>query len=101
MVSLPREVSSPSDFGPIRAGTITTLHAPYTALVGTNNSGKSALLQTIFKRGFEEFGADAVSLIVPDRFYLPPNLQPGNRTLTQFNQELFDAMAGSPLPYHE
>src|SRR5947209_4266953 len=73
-----RDVVVQEQFGPLQGGFQYRLRSGYTALTGRNNVGKSAILQRVFQFlcGDDEFGKDAVCLILPDRSYLDPSTAP-------------------------
>lgn len=96
-----RKVESPGEYGPLRAGFHFDASRGYTALVGPNNSGKSALLQLIYRTLIDdgEFGASRVVLILPDRDYVEATTETGGQTLTNWNNQLAQQLHGQPLSY--
>src|SRR5216683_2705100 len=89
-------------YGVIQQGFSFTIPDGYTVLVGKNDAGKSSLLQLIFKRLYEEGGIanDRFCLLLPERIFIEPTLEVGGHTLAVYNQNLFNALQASPLPYH-
>jgi energy-coupling factor transporter ATP-binding protein EcfA2 len=85
------------NFGPIKSEFNYDLRDGYTVLVGPNNSGKSAVLQLVFRKlmesGGEGYGPNAVCLITADRMHVLESAQPGDRDLEVFNNELHSIIA--------
>lgn len=91
------------DYGPLKTNLNFALKEGYNVLVGANNSGKSAIIQFIFKwliREVPEYGSEKVALVLPDRVYIDQTTQSGERELRLHNDELANQMAGAPLPYY-
>lgn len=91
------------DYGPLKTNLSFVLKDGYNVFVGANNSGKSALIQFIFKwlvREVPEYGLEKVALILPDRLYIDPTTQSGERELRVHNDELASQMVEAPLSYH-
>jgi putative AbiEii toxin of type IV toxin-antitoxin system len=99
VVDVPQEAT----FGPLQSGFSYSIAKGYTALVGANNAGKSAILQLAFRvlMNHAEFGAERMCFIPPDRHYLADTLQTGDKTLANWNAELYGYIGGVPtlLPY--
>lgn len=99
-VQLLRTITTGSTpYGPLQAEFHYDARYGYTALVGPNNAGKSSLLQLIFRtlHGDGEFGAERIALILTDRDYVDATIQPGSRTLSQWNSELVQNFRSHPL----
>src|SRR6266568_1695324 len=92
-----------SQQGPINAGFTIDLSGDYIALVGENNSGKSSILQCIFKRcatnGTPQ-NIDNVCFLLPDRIYVDTNTQVGGRTLDTYNSDLANTISNNNRPYN-
>ena len=89
--------------GPLPARFQMNLEGDYIALVGENNSGKSSILQCIFKRCFTNNSPqniDNVCFLLPDRIYVDTNTQVGGRTLAQYNQDLANTIGGNNRGYN-
>lgn len=91
-----------SQQGPISAGFTIDLNGDYIALVGENNSGKSSILQCIFKKctSGEPYNFDNACFLLPDRIYVDVNTQVGGRMLDTYNQELANTIGGNNKPYN-
>jgi hypothetical protein len=97
-----RTVGAQDGYGPLQANFSYDVRSGYTALVGTNNAGKSALLQLIFRDLMGDgtgVGPDRIAFILPDREYVQPTTETGGRTLRQWNQSILNELAGGPLAY--
>lgn len=95
-------VRTDAQYGPLNAGFTYDLRKGYTALVGPNNSGKSSLLQLIFRHLFGatgQVGPTGAALILPDREYIQPTTETGGRSLEQWNAELNGWLSSQPLQY--
>lgn len=68
-VGLLTTIATPAAFGPLQASFNFGLEDGYSALVGANNAGKSAILQLMFRSliGDPGFGSEHVCLILADR----------------------------------
>jgi ABC-type cobalamin/Fe3+-siderophores transport system ATPase subunit len=68
----PINFTTQSQQGSITAGFTIELSGDYIALVGENNSGKSSILQCIFKKcsSGDPFNLENVSFLLPDRIYV-------------------------------
>ena len=92
-----------SQQGPITAGFTIDLDGDYIVLVGENNSGKSSILQSIFKKCLTDNtpqNMNNVCLLLPDRIYVDTNTQVGGRILTHYNQELANTISGNNRGYN-
>jgi ABC-type Mn2+/Zn2+ transport system ATPase subunit len=76
-------ITTQSQQGPITEGFTIDLNGDYIALVGENNSGKSSILQCIFKKcsSGDPYNLENVCFLLPDRIYVDVNTQVGGRTL--------------------
>lgn len=94
-------VSTDSQFGPLQAGFSIAVPLGYSALVGDNNAGKSAILHLVYRRLIQSLdnGYDCVCLIPPDRSFLAPTLQPGSDTLANYNANHISQVGDAPIPY--
>jgi ABC-type branched-subunit amino acid transport system ATPase component len=95
------QVAEGSNYGPLQSRFTFELRRGYTALVGANNSGKSAILQLIFRFlfGQQGFGSGVICFIGSDRGVVEATAQPGIATLQQWNSALNDILGGRPLMY--
>jgi energy-coupling factor transporter ATP-binding protein EcfA2 len=93
-----RDVTGPSQYGPLQAGFRYGLRRGYTALIGPNNAGKSTLLQLIFREMMDdaEVGAGRVAFIPPDRQYVSETTQTAGRTLDAWNGDLVNHVRNRP-----
>ncbi|MCX6811764.1 MAG: AAA family ATPase [Candidatus Berkelbacteria bacterium] len=85
----------------------------YNVLVGANNSGKSSILQMIFKEFLlnrdnkyteiigEKNIFEMICLILSDRNYVHPSGQTGDKTFENYNKTLFNLIKLSPKSYGE
>lgn len=90
------------EFGPLKPGFTFDLEEGYQVLVGENNSGKSAIIQLIFKklaREISEFDLNKVCLVLPERNFVDISTETGTRTLENHNVELSNAMSRTILNY--
>jgi energy-coupling factor transporter ATP-binding protein EcfA2 len=97
-----KAVGAPEQYGPLQANFSYDVRSGYTALVGANNAGKSALLQLIFRSlmGDEEAaGPGGIALILPDRDYVQPTTETGGFNLWTWNSQLLSQVGGQPLTY--
>jgi len=83
-----------SQQGPITAGFTIDLSGDYIALVGENNSGKSSILQCVFKKcaSGDPYSLENVCLLLPDRIYVDVNTQVGIRKLVDYNVDFVNSM---------
>lgn len=84
-------------FGALTRNFEFVLEEGYTSLVGKNNSGKSSILQFLFRGCCNtiEIGLDAVCYIPSDREYIDPNLQNGDGSLSKYNAQLYQGVINS------
>jgi hypothetical protein len=103
LMPFPLTLTPGSQFGPLPADFRYDLQTGYTALVGPNNAGKSALLQLAYRTLLNEaeFGLDRVALVLPDRDYVNQTTQPGGRRLATWNGELVSYLQERPLGHGE
>jgi ABC-type cobalamin transport system ATPase subunit len=95
-------IATQNAFGPLQANFSVDLEDGYSAFVGSNNVGKSSILQLMFRMlvGSAEFGPDAVSLVLADRPHLATTTETGGRVLADYNRDLTAQLTGSNLlPY--
>src|SRR5689334_17895523 len=88
-------------YGPIASGFSFEIDKPgYSVLVGRNNTGKSCLLQLIYKEVFGNgvFAKDSIAYISADRPYIRNTTQPPN-TLVQHNSNLYSIIHAGPRTY--
>src|SRR6266487_924709 len=85
-----------NQFGALQPNFNLELPDGYVALVGANNSGKSAVMQLAFRTAFDTAGiaAGGVALILPDRTQLLASTETGGRTLDAFNGEIVNLLRG-------
>lgn len=91
-----------SQQGPIITGFTIDLNGDYIALVGENNSGKSSILQCIFKKcsSGDPYNLENVCILLPERIYVDDNTQVGGRTLVNYNSELANTISGNNRGYN-
>lgn len=88
--------------GIIPQGSLIELVGNYIVLVGENNSGKSSLLQLLFKRcgrGDFPYNLEQVCFILPDRMYVDITTETRGRTLINYNNELSNSIGGNNRSY--
>lgn len=75
----------------------------YTCLTGPNNSGKSSILQLIFRmlQVDGSYGASKCVLLLPDRGYVAATAESGGRVLESFNGELYNQLNSTPLRFDQ
>jgi len=95
------KISTPNRYGPLQDGFGFELGEGYQVLVGRNNSGKSAVLQLVFKTLMRDgnFGAEKLCLLLTDRDYVQPTTETAGSHLASFNVTLLNQMDGTPLQY--
>ena len=95
-------INSSVTYGIIQQNFNFTIPDGYTVLVGKNDSGKSSLLQLMFKTIHETgtMAKDRFCLLLPERIFIEPTLEVGGNTLPTYNQQLFNNLQYNPLPYH-
>jgi hypothetical protein len=96
------QVGQGTPYGPVQGDFRYDLRSGYTALVGPNNAGKSALLQLVFRSLHDDtsqFGPARICLIPPDRQYIDTSTETGGRTLATWNSEMLAQMREQPLPF--
>jgi ABC-type multidrug transport system ATPase subunit len=73
----------------------------YATLVGSNNSGKSTILQAVFARALQDgsFGGERVCFLPSERGFVPSTTEVAGLTLAQYNANLTPWIQGSPLNY--
>ena len=96
-----RIVKITNQYGPLPPDFTYEFRDGYTALVGPNNSGKSALLQLLFSdlTADSGIGRGRVALILPDREYVEPTTETAGRTLEAWSNDLRNQLQGVPLTY--
>lgn len=94
-------ISTSSRYGPLQERFTFELGEGYVVLVGENNSGKSAILQLIFKTlmRLPDFGAERLCLLLADRAYVQNSNETGGQNLSNFNQNLLGQLDGTPLQH--
>ncbi len=92
-----------NQFGALQPNFNLELPDGYVALVGANNSGKSAVMQLAFRTAFDTAGiaAGGVALILPDRTQLLASTETGGRTLDAFNGEIVNLLRSSATLSYE
>lgn len=77
-------ISTANRYGPLQDGFAFELGEGYRVLVGRNNSGKSAILQLVFKTLMRDntFGPDKICLLLTDRDYVQSTTEPGGSNLS-------------------
>ncbi len=93
-------ISTQNRYGPLQEGFAFELDGGYRVLVGENNSGKSAVLQLVFKTLIRvpEYGAERLCILLTNRAYVQPSAETGGFNLATFNQQLLQVLDGTPLP---
>lgn len=92
-------INSRANYGPILSNFKFTLRGGYSTLVGKNDSGKSALLQFVFKSLCEanDQWKNKMCLVTQDRQYIQPSTPPPTN-LHDYNNQLYSQMTNSPKP---
>lgn len=87
------------NYGPLAANFRFNLSNGYTVLTGENNSGKSAVLQFIFRSAYhdKEFGADSICFIPPNRDFVGETVDGSGQSLMDFNKTLHSLLQRSTL----
>jgi AAA domain, putative AbiEii toxin, Type IV TA system len=88
--------------GPLRVGFPIQLQGDYIVLVGANNTAKTSILQAIFKKYYPLNNPQAraeMCLILPERIFVDTTIQPGNRNLEQYNNELAGTIGNNNRSY--
>jgi ABC-type cobalamin transport system ATPase subunit len=88
-----------SPFGPLPIRFHFTVPTGYSTLVGTNNAGKSALLQYVFRAAMADanIGREGVCYVLPGRSLVAQTTQLGGRSLDSFNMDAQQALSTGPL----
>jgi len=102
------EIENQNTYGPVNPGFKFPIEGGYSVLVGSNNSGKSSILQLIYKKLYENQGGqyDSVAnnegdlkgmicLIPTDRDYVAKDGSPAGKTLEEYNGKLYDVLSGN------
>ena len=86
----PRAIATKWPFGAIAPDFTFDLHEGYTALFGLNGSGKSSILQLIFKTLVNDdgFGIDHVVYIEAERGWLSPTTEVQSQSIADYNRGL-------------
>ena len=102
MDKLPRLLRSPSAYGSIPANFEFKLEYGYSVFIGKNNSGKSSLLQWIFKSLWitSEIPRNTYCLVTTNRSYVLPHSRI-TTNLDQYNSELYAQINSEPLSHDE
>lgn len=98
------DIGTNSDYGSIKAGFKFTIPDGYTVLVGKNDTGKSTILQLIFKtlaRNIQEVGSAHVCILLPERIFIEASLETRGNTIDNYNSDLAAKMDSAPLPYFQ
>jgi AAA domain, putative AbiEii toxin, Type IV TA system len=96
------KLPSPVNYGEMPQGRVIDIpDTGYAALIGTNNSGKSTMLQLLYKVFMEtsEIGNEKVAFLPPERSYVQPSTETGNRSLSDWNGNYYPNLANQPLTY--
>ena len=93
------EITSGSDYGPIKAGSKYSLKEGYVVLVGKNNSGKSSLLQLMFKQLVDQVGVEKVCILFPERVFVESTVEIGGGSLRDYNRGIHRELSAKPLSY--
>lgn len=91
------------DYGPVKQNFNHIFKDGYNVLVGSNNSGKSAIIQYVFQnlvREVTEYGAGKVCLILPERIFVDSTYETSGRKLEEHNDQLAMILVSSPLSYN-
>jgi putative AbiEii toxin of type IV toxin-antitoxin system len=94
-------ISTQNRYGPLQAGFAFDLEKGYKVLIGRNNSGKSAILQLVFKTLMRDgsFGAERLCILLTDRDYVQPSTETGGMSLAAFNQNVHGPVDGTPMQH--
>ncbi len=94
-------ISTPNRYGPLQGGFAFDLEEGYKVLIGRNNSGKSAILQLVFKTLMRDarFGAERLCLLLTDRDYVQPSTETGGMSMASFNGQLHGPVDGTPMQH--
>ncbi len=95
------QIATPSRYGALQDGFAFELGDGYVVLVGENNSGKSAVLQLVFKTLIRhpDFGTERLCLLLEDRAYVQQSNETGGQNLANFNTQLLTYLDGAPLQH--
>jgi len=100
---MPITIGTADNYGSIPQGFNFEIPEGYTTFVGKNDTGKSTILQLIFKtmvRDISEIGPGRVCILLPERIFIDASLETRGETIDNYNQNLANAMASNPLAYH-
>ena len=94
---MPESINARSSYGVIPQGFSFNLVEGYSVLAGKNNSGKSTLLQFIFRELYNPgtIPRNSFCLIPQDRQYVRPTTQPPT-SLDQYNHDMFQQCQSTP-----
>src|SRR5437870_4065290 len=94
------KISTTNRYGPLQEGFGFDLAEGYRVLVGRNNSGKSAILQLVFRALMREqaYGPERICLLPTVRDYVQATTETGGSNLQNFNTNIvLPNLEGAPL----
>jgi len=95
-------ISLGQQYGPLQSNfSIDVPERGYVALTGANNSGKSAVLQLIFRTVMGSIGASHCVLLQPDRSHVAASAETGGRLLEHYNAEMLQIINASPMRFDQ
>lgn len=92
-------ISTTKRYGPLQEGFSFELGEGYKVVVGRNNSGKSAILQLVFKVLMRDgnFGAEKICFLSTLRDHVQPTTETGGLSFASFNNSLLSQLDGTPI----
>jgi energy-coupling factor transporter ATP-binding protein EcfA2 len=94
-------ISTPDRYGPLQTGFSFEFIEGYSVLVGRNNSGKSAILQLVFRTLMRDtnFANEKLCLLLTERDLVQATTETGGSNLSNFNGDVLSRINGTPLQH--